>query len=542
MSRNTQDQYGALLVQHLKSILESGLLLDEDYEVLLQRCNFQVRSSHPRRRPWEILAGGVAALVAWKCRQPIIALSALAATIVSICLQRRDIARRKRRREIIDCVLKSFLKGRKLNAGVVRYLKMRKIEDFGAHIQEFLEHFVGLNKEHFALMLKNIDLLVCAQQELQQDFVELQQLDLHSLLTLDELRGENYHKFAERVNDIATLLTSKYLNYLGLTLCEYLSDPNPSAVERLWDQQLPRVRQQLDQLHTVLQKEFNNLRYNAAQKLEITSVVSSYFGRQLSGKLQQTVMGAINNLSLIMERSRTVLSKVQEIDDLDDVKKLETTLSELRCHALDTYESLDVLCRLCGILSQSKPQHVSIPLGSDNNHGKESLDTVHYDDDTEVVEEDFELFIPAGQEVEPVVITGEGEDQSSAYLGLMLKELQQSLQQHERFAAARRKRVGPMIEVHHQVEERELPKFDLNQLSTKTTPKSTPIPAPRQLTSSEEVVEKVPPPPPPAPPPPFLLPEAAAGDKGSPKTLLENIRTLSSQLKGREEIFGDDAD
>lgn len=537
-----EDQYGALLVQHLKSILESGLLLDADYEVLLQRCNFQVRSYHPRRHPWEILAGGVAALVSWKCRQPIIALSALAATIASICLLRRNATRLKRRREIIEYVLKSFLKGRKLNAGVVRYLKLRKNDNFGAHIQKFLKYFVELSKKHFGLMLTNIDQLVCAQQELQQDFVELQQLDLHSLLTSDELREDNHLIFAERVNDIATLLTSKYLNYLGLNLCQYLSDSNPSAFERLLDQQLPTVRQQCEQLHIVVQKEFNNLRYNTAQKLEITAVASSYFGRHLSGKLQQTVMGAINNLSLIMEKSRTVLSKVQEIDDLNDVKKLETTLSELRSNALVTYESLDVLCRLCESLSQTKPQQVTVPVASDNIVAKGSLDTVHYDDDSEVVEEDFELFIPADHEVEPVTMAGEREDQSSAYLGLMLRELQQSLQQHERFAAARRKRVGPINEVRYQVEEeRELPKFDLNQLSTKRTSKAIPIPAPRQLAPSK-IVEKMPPPPPPAPPPPFIPPEPAEDDKGTPKTLFENIKTLSSQLKGQEEVFGDDTE
>ncbi|XP_066253199.1 uncharacterized protein [Euwallacea similis] len=633
------DRYGPLLTQHLRAILESGLLLDEDYEVLLNACNFKIYPTNSGKSLLGIIAGSMVVIgstfVAWKYNKPVFGLAPLAATVL-FYLERKVLLKRKRQQAIVSCVIKSFQKVRKLNIAITRYFKMRKAgkstkenENLlvsNENVQEFVKFFLRRNVAYLKGLLGKAALLANSTQEISDDFNAIKTIPIGSL-SLDQ--EANSEVLSTRIQDVSNFLSSKYLNYLGLTLSNSLEI---ETIERVLKEDLPDIQRSLENLHKDIQEEFNNLKFNMTQKLEIDAINKSYFARQFSGKLQQTLIGAVNNLSIIMEKSHVVLRKVEQTEENSDMKKLEGALKDLRDHAFATYESLDVLCRLYGVLSDSTNRasasetHARIKIKDQVDD--EDLVKISYEDEEEAMEEDYELFIPASAAPAEVKQHERYEDQSGMYLSLMMKELRQALNQHDRFIEARKKR-GIVEEEVIRRPQQELAKFDLSAL---TASKSVPIPPPRaskllepslQLAKNSSVVSSAPPPPPlpnaikpppipppfsqevrlessrnsseflppppsqrmikplpnprplakelpqessvaltvSSPPPPPLphsirptkiplssaqeLPLGSSSDSHGDdikRTLLDDIRNLSSQLKGEEEVFGDDCD
>lgn len=532
--------YGSLLTQHLKAILESGLLLDEDYEVLLNGCNFKIYPTHSGNGPLRIIAASVAVIgstmAAWKCNNVALALSSLGA-LVLVYLERKATLKRKQRQRIVDEVIKSFGKVRKLNTAIIRYLKLRKsgkstkenlLVEHNENVREFVIFFSRRNQEYLNMFMGNLKELASKKPELSEDFRGVEDIDLESLLTQDD------ELTVSRIQDIFTLLVSKYLNYLGFIFCSSLHEPKPCLdIKAILDYKLPLIQSNLTQLNTDIQQEFNNLRYCAAEKVAIDTTKKGYYAQKLSGKLHQTLIGAVNNLSLITEKSQLVLRKIEQIEDNSDVKKLEMTLRDLRDHAFATYESLEILCKLYGVLANA-PKGSTEVLKASKPKEEESPLTINYDDQQEVIEEDYELFIPdVDTETTQLNIQQEQcQDQSGAYLGLMLKELRQALKEHDRFIAARNKR-GIQDEDVPPKAPKEVAKFDLRGFNS---PKA-PVPPPRP--------SKIPPPtllstPPPPPPPPRVLEEEAPS--GPTRSLFDGIKALSSQLNCEEEVFGDEED
>lgn len=532
------DYYGPLLTQHLKAILESGLLLDEDYEVLLNGCNFKIYPTYSGNRPLWIITASVAVigstLAAWKCNNVALALPSLGA-LVLVYLKRKAMLKRKQRQEIVGEVIKSFAKVRKLNTAVIRYLKLRKagkstkenlLEEHNETVREFVIFFSRRNREYLNMFISNLKELASGKPELREDFREIEHIDLESL------SAQNDELTVSKIQDIFTLLVSKYLNYLGFTFCLCLHEPSIN-IKTILDYKLPLIQSNLIQLNTDIQREFNNLRYCAAQKIAIDTTKKGYYAQKLSGKLHQTLVGAVNNLSLITEKSRLVLGKVEQIEDNTDVKKLEITLRDLRDHAFATYESLEILCKLYGVLASAPNKSSTQVPNTSKPKEEESLLTINYDDQQEVLEEDYELFIPDVETTENIQ-QEHCQDQSSAYLGLMLKELRQALKEHDRFIAARNKRGIKEDEDVILKAPKEVAKFDLSGFNSPRAPVPLPRPSkmPKLLSS--------PPPPPPLPPPPRLLQEEAPSVPT--RTLFDGIKALSSQLNCEEEVFGDDED
>lgn len=531
-SQPLNDYYGSLLTQHLKAILESGLLLDEDYEVLLNGCNFKIYPTHSGNRPLWIIAASVAVIgstmAAWKCNNVALTLSSLGG-LVLVYFERKATLKRKQRQRIVGEVIKSFAKVRKLNTAIIRYLKLRKtgkstkenlLVEHNENVREFVIFFSRRNQEYLNMFMSNLKELASKKLELSEDFKGVEHIDLESLLTQDD------ELTVSRVQDIFTLLVSKYLNYLGFIFCSCIHEPSRCLdMKAILDYKLPLIQSNLIQLNTDIQREFNNLRYCTAQKVAIDTTKKGYYAQNLSGKLHQTLIGAVNNLSLITEKSQLVLGKVEQIEDNTDVNKLEMTLRDLRDHAFATYESLEILCRLYGVLASAPKSSTKVLKASKPQEEESQLTIINYDDQQEVIEEDYELFIPDvdAETTQPNPQQEHCQDQSGAYLGLMLKELRQALKEHDRFIAARNKRGVQEDEDVPPKAPKEVAKFDLRCFNSSKAP----VPPPRP--------SKMPPPP---PPPPRLLQEEAPS--GTTRSLFDGIKALSSQLNCEEEVFGDD--
>ncbi|XP_050310105.1 uncharacterized protein LOC126746053 isoform X2 [Anthonomus grandis grandis] len=523
-----EDRLGPLLNQHVKTILESGLLLDEDYEVLLSAANFKLYPHETRRLSLGIVFGGGVAVVgslllAFKIKRPSVIIPAAAANTFLFYLGRNARIKWERREEAVPVLVRSLLKLRRLNFTVLRYLAMRGEQSpvgFNESVNEFLQSFLKHQQEYFEELLRHLGALAEHTLELQEDFRALKDFDPKSLLN-GEPTEETYQQLLSTVQDIYTILVSKYLNYLGLVWQEYLNHQHINVQEVL-DNKIYAFKAKTDQHTMNLQQEFNNLRYSASKKLEISK--STSFSKNISGNLRKTLDATINRLSLILEQSRTVLSRIEEVEDNQDVKNLEIALKDLREQALSTYESLDVLCKLFGILSEANNQTVKAfnPKTSVDTTTK-NAPTVNFDDATEALEENFELYIPEGAEEDLSDDAMNWDDQAGKYLSLMVKELKQSLKQHERFIAARNKRGVIQEEEPKEHKESAVPKFDLKVVN-------------ENVPHSSELL-------PPPPPPPLPPAEALDGSEGvcvseSKNSLLDSIRTLSGQLQREEEVFG----
>ncbi|CAH1121327.1 unnamed protein product [Ceutorhynchus assimilis] len=556
--RPPNEQYSVLLSQHVRTLLESGLLLEEDYEVLLSASSFKIYNTKSTEYPLgsivSCLTSAGCAFVAWRYNSPIILISSLIVSSVILYSRKKATMKARKRNEIVAQTVESFTKLRKLNIEIICYLKMRKsCKQKDSYLlnneisQEFLCKFLLYFRKYFNFCFEQIHFLVTITQELADDFIVVKALNVESLLTTEIDSEDHQELLAAKVQDIYIFLSSKYLNYLGLTFCQNLKKLKEIELKILLDKNLPETNATLQQLHAILQKEFNNIRYNTLKKVEIDMRNRTNITRQVSGKLKETIMNAVNNLSIITEKSQAVLAKVEEAEG-QDRNKLESALVDLRDHAFATYESLDVLCRLYGILSKSNN---STKEGNVVKFSKQAeqqnIAIINYDDPSEAREENYELFIPANEDDDKTDTRNDYEDQSSAYLSLMLKELRQSLKKHARFVAARRKRgiqkdEEDIDEVTNTNLETQVPKFDANVLKVEASE--------RIVLEARQDVDNVPPIPPPRPskiippppPPPLTLLNSnleQERDVFIQKTLVENIKALSSQLERNEEVFGD---
>ncbi|XP_030753220.1 uncharacterized protein LOC115880213 [Sitophilus oryzae] len=561
--------YGPLVSRHVKTILESGLLLDEDYEVLLKSSVFKIYPIKPSGVPLGLIGGALLALgsllMAKRWKSPLVMAPAAALTLALVCSERRSRLKIGRRQEGVGRLIKGLTKVRKLHGSIIRYMGLRKelisknegdsLLIYEKNIEDYIKTFIKRNSELFELMLQELEALSTINDDLRLDYKSLNEININTVLEIKNYTISDCLAVTKSIHDLHTFLSSKYLNYLGLSLHHHLQEPNCKSLEDLIDKTIPNLNNVIENLHEACRKQFNDLRYSASKKAEIETKNKGIFRRHVTGTLHHTLTETVNNLSVIMERSRAVLEK---IETEEDPKRMEISLKGLRDHALATYESLDVLCRLYGILSDSNKNQTTvqnIPSKSIDRKSSVKTEEVHFDEEVEPIEENFELYIPQDEQ-RRVEEQRSYKDDSGVYLSLMLKELRQSLKKHERFIAARSKR-GMEDEdddknTEEPVKEKSPPKFNLDVFNVKEPTKISeesvleskttvsPVTTPCSIAS----VPKLPPPPPP-PPPSFNLSDLQeAHYLGNKRTFFENIKALSEQVQGEEEVFGncDDSD
>ncbi|XP_060528549.1 uncharacterized protein LOC132703355 [Cylas formicarius] len=533
--------YGPLLSGHVKTILESGLLLDEDYEVLLKSFNFETFSVEPYKPPMGLIVCGATTaasiVLAKRIKLTLLPIAPLAATAAYLYLEIRSICRRNEQRAAVKRLINSFIKLHKLINGIIAYQKTRneiatkKTKIFyGKNVEKFSAHFAERFMDLLYYLLSELQFLSSFSESLCEDFQELRELDISRLLDTDNLVNESL-PLSMKVKDLYCLLMSKFLNYLGVNLCKNLVDICTKEVDCLLSSTLPKLTTMLVETYSAINIEFKSLRCSINEKLSFKT--RTPFKKHISGKLQQTLAGSLNKLSIIFEQARMVLEKVDNLNDEENLSMLQDAIAELRDHALATYESLDILCKLYGILSKSESNATNrVEITKENSDPTANVPWFNFDDETVALEENYELYV-GKDDINHEEELGICDDKPGAYLGLMLRELGQCLKQHERFVAARNKRGikdGEEEQLQYQKIEKPTPKFDLMV-----------VPA---VNSDNQIIVPptlLPPPPPPvAPPLPLnVVHEYNDGASGSTHSLLTSLKSLTRQLQTKEEVFGD---
>ncbi|XP_018564557.1 uncharacterized protein LOC108905952 [Anoplophora glabripennis] len=554
------EYYGPLIDSYIKSILKSGLLLDEDLEVLLSISKFRHFPERNAYRPsLSLLASIISALsapfLATKLRMPLLVIPPFIASVYFTLIEYKREKRKQDNVGVVDRLLEVIIKLQKFTKNVIRYMKTRydlgktdksSLVLHGKNVGEFMNVFLQTNSNILTFLSNNLNTFTTYSPELQEDFKSLEHLNYSNIFESENFYDtEDCLSCTQKVYDINVLIFSKLISYIGIlfnstTLREH-------SCSTLINETLHDIVKTLEHYHDTTKKQFLFLRHSSNKKSEIHLQSEMNKRKSISTKLEATLISSVNNLSVILEKSQIVLDKLENKTE-KDLPHIGNALVDLRNHTFATYESLDLLCRLYGILSNATVNQTAEAANRTskmNTISSETVPTVSYDDDSEPVDEKFELYIGAEEPIDEHP-KPDYEDHSSAYLSLMLQELKQSLKQHERFIEAKNKR-GDEDEDEMELETRlskaqkqSPPKFNLNQLRDNLEQDHALVRSEfvKENTKSE-VVPNLPAPPPP-PLPPFCLNdlEQETGQINA-RSMLENIKVLSSQRNTQEDVFGD---
>nr|CAH7757092.1 unnamed protein product [Callosobruchus chinensis] len=555
--------YGPLIDTYVRKILKSGYLLDEDLECLLNEfasidCPVPKTYNISSKILFSLSTVVISGILAKKYSPWIILPSLFTTTMVAGYEVRRYITESKQSR-LIDTLLEVIQKKLKLHCHLIRYLKVRSDamkNEISADtlpnrkMNAFMHTFSESQVSYFRVLLGHLQTVSFFCNQLSEDCAQLDCLDF-SGRSID-----NSLEYCIFVNDLQILLHSKLLSYIGLVLCSKSSKLTKNTIEIFLNKRIPQIIEFVQQNYYQTKKEFDHIRTSATQYAEYKQK-SKDDNKFVHSKLANALVDAVNNISIILEKSQGILERMDDDND----RALETSIKDLRAHSLATYESIDLICRLYGIVANSQPEKVRGPPRSsiNNKTDEEKISTIRYDDIMEPREEKYVLYLDRDDNVSVTEDTRDNmEERSGAYLSLMLKELQKSLKQHQRFIEARKRRSSDETSDEEEHTEPEvIPRFRLETAEIHEAPKEKPgrsaspdspqirdvkppVALPRSGVKMTEDPDdssvKVMPQPPPLPS--FDLGGDDEANEGhGHKSMLEKIVSLSKQRNVKEEVF-----
>ncbi|KAJ8930102.1 hypothetical protein NQ314_017147 [Rhamnusium bicolor] len=551
------EYYGQLIESYTRSILKSGLLLDEDLEALLSIFKFRNLPEQSKYRPsLSLFAGFISMLassyIAKKYQLPLVVIPSLIFTLKAVTSEVKSVKRRKNNREIINKLIEVINKVHKLNISIIRYMKVRvdlgktKEQEFqtlhNRSVAEFLDT-LSRNDSLFQFLIDNLKSISMYSDALFDDCQSLEDLKPMTILQAENVNNiENCLALTQKRQDLHVLFASKLLSYIGIIFHTKTSNLGEKDLNSLINERLPNIVRNLQEHHEFVKRHFVSLRQSVRKKTEYKLQARRASRKQIATRLQDSLVYSVNNLSVILEKSQNVLDRIENGDE-----EIGNAIVDLKNHTFATYESLDILCKLYGILSNStndkqNDRKITNSVKADYIL-EEKFPTVNYDDSIEPLEEKFELYIGEENDAKECPTTNYDEEQSGAYLSLMLQELKQSLKQHQRFIDAKNKRGSEDDEEMDRIPVVKLkkspPKFNLKALRDECEQGDIPE-LPHLVDIGEPVVPLELPMPPPPPLPSFSLNnlEEETG-RVNARSMLDNIIALSSQRNAQEDVFGD---
>nr|XP_023021687.1 uncharacterized protein LOC111510061 isoform X2 [Leptinotarsa decemlineata] len=547
-------QFTGLIDVYMKNILESGVLLDEDLEILLG--TYKVNNNNPPIKNVKTSLNLTASVISLlfsltlvkKLQTKLIVIPSILFTITTAALELKGARDEKNRLNLMNDLVNMMKKNHSLDVSIIRYMKTRlEVERkcpskfHSREIHDFFEVASQDERNYFHFFMNTFGVLATFSDDLTEDFNNIKDFCTLYSEEHDSIDLEKCLDLASKVQDLHIWLSSKLLSYFGVIFCSISQNLNEYSLKKLLNVELPKILNYLQRHYEARKKSFHIFRCSVDKWTDYKSQKRKKPENMISSKLHNTLESVIDNLSIISEKSLNILEMI-ESNSRDNTVDINMILLDLRNHTFSAYESLDLLCRLYGILSNKNDENFltkkHIPIEQDETLTR-TLPQINHDDWTEPLEENFELYL-IDEDIPEVHPKEVPEDQSGAYLNLMLQELKQSLKQHERFIEAKKKRGSQDDDDEIDKRPKSPPRFDLTMLNNRKE-----ICAVEENDGAEERVEAIgvplPNKPTPLPPP---LPMFDLGDleeesygRYNSKTMLDNIKALSGQLGRQEEVF-----
>ncbi|KAJ8964614.1 hypothetical protein NQ317_013379 [Molorchus minor] len=348
---------------NIRRILESGLLLDEDLEVLLGVSESNSYQKTNNYRPSLFIFSsmlsiiGVSVLVK-KYHIPVLIVPSVIFAVTSAAFELLRFRKIKNKKEIVGKLIEAISRTHKMNHNIKRYIKIRT--ELGNNsfwlenrkLKEFFDFLLQNEYELLKILTSVLERITVFNRELLDDFKCLLLLNpLENIQTNGQNIVDDWLLIIQRVQDIHVLFTSKFLSYIGIACssnCSFEDDLN-----LLLDKTLPDIVKYLHIHNYLIKKQFMILRQPILKNSEYSlQSRRKPWNKRIVPKLRDTLICSVNNLSVIFEKSQNILDALENADDIE-VNQFSDAIIDLRNHTFATYESLDLLCKLQGIVANS---------------------------------------------------------------------------------------------------------------------------------------------------------------------------------------------
>ncbi|CAH0554435.1 unnamed protein product [Brassicogethes aeneus] len=539
MAVNRQ-HYNFLCQHYSKSILESKLMLDEDMEVI--QCDYyNENSSDYSYRPSLFFTVGTTLSLGFTILSKRIGFNVLLVPSIlfatfTLVYEVSEILRNKRQRSNINNLIDALKNIRYLNNNVAHFVKLRhEIKENGPC--KFFEAitpqvhslvcFVNKNETEVLHKIKHFLLQLSKLEESLEDDVSI----IHEVILDNDIGCEMESivlmESLQRLQAIYVLFISKLLSYICIVLNRPVQEYEFKKL--VFNYIVPELLCDIETCHNSIKSKFELVKYSkerVRKNYKDMNKLTNHLAKSMSNRMQQTLVYSTSNLSIILEKSETLLNSMEGRTDEDDLSDIAPSIEDLKKHTYSTYETLDILCKFFDVYNSKRTRKHD--LESPINLVKKvensiNLTTIKYDDIIQPNEEEYELEMK-NEEQTVDNFTGEYHDDNGKCMGLMIQEMKQALKKHQRFIDAKKRRGSvdeqPKLKPIKESEE-PIPKFDLNEKVEKIfDAKHSKIPEP----------------------PPFPIPSFIDIEEGGKMTsMLDSIKLLSNQIDIKEDYFGDDS-
>lgn len=453
----TKDEYyGPILYSCIETILSSGELLEDDFQAILsiyRTDNFCItKKTHI---PYSLIASSSslipALVVAKKCGSAIYVVPSIFLTAGFGCYSFFERKRRRNHELVIESLIQILKDIQELNKRINKYLIERRTHS-NKYLREFFQPFTNtvvefvkaLSKKQFDLhhlIISNIFSFSEFCDPLKDDCKLLKDYQPSTLTELLQGGLDNYLKYTNDVINVQQLLNSKMLSYFAIICCCDESMIDKRTLRSFLNYRIPFVVKLLHDYHNYILEMFHSLRRTVIRFSENKLEKRTITKERISGKLRHALDTSVNNLCFVLEKLYNIMDIIERSDGTTDPKKIDQGLIDLRSHTAATYEALDILCKLYGILSEPKKIHEIQPKSANEENTEPQkphrLQFLDEKDPRDLIEdkEKYELYLKATEKLDdysPIY-----EEASDTYLRLMIKELKQNLYQHEFYVSAR---------------------------------------------------------------------------------------------------------
>ncbi|CAH1991406.1 unnamed protein product [Acanthoscelides obtectus] len=421
----------------------------------------------------------------------------------------------------------------------------------GRKLRDFVDTFHENQGTYIKALLKHIQTISFFCDEISEDYAQIEDLDLSKQTADNDLQYYLY------VNNLQILLHSKVLSYVGVTLGSKYTKLSKDTVEVFLNKRIPRIIELILRNYNETKKAFDRLKRSAMYYAEYKERPRSE-NKYLHSKLKSALTDAVNNISILLDKSQIILDRLGD----GAINALEDSMKDLRAHSLATHESIDLLCRLHGIVTNAQPASDAEPpkhLTVNKTYEERICGNIRYDDIVQPEEGRYMIYVDKDPEEEISRTARNDVDETvGAFCRLTLEELRRSLMQNGTFMEARKRRFSNESSEEFNADsppKPELsPRFDLETTDVHEEPEAKsssvnnedvysgkpPVPLPRSAMKATRYLDQffmkdMPPPP---PMPTFNLGRGYEEHGGyGNKSMLEEIMTLSKQRDVKEEVF-----
>lgn len=258
-------------------------------------------------------------------------------------------------------------------------------------------------------------------------------------LNLNEF--EDYEKCLEnftKLRDINTLITSKFLSSVAISLCPRTWTSICCPLESVLGSIIPEAEKAARKCLREVEISFNKLRFSFTATEKHKKERSS--PPKFILKADQPLLKCLNHMQIAFELGQHIRQQLLKTNG-KSFQQLNDSILQLKDQLHICDQSFDCFCKIYGVIVKHTSTECNIVKKLEPHEAKDDKPTltIRHDDDSEPAkDEEYDLYIGLSDDDESDHLLNNYEDeQSTVYLSEMLEELKSSLKERNALRAAR---------------------------------------------------------------------------------------------------------